>query len=59
METDEFVSRVIVSIPARKFTVLSNKGKVLKVNCDTPKQFQDVLAVCKETQDIIELEFEY
>ncbi len=59
METDEFVSRVIVSIPARQFTIFSDEGKVLKVKCETPTQFQDVLDICKDNQDLFELEFKY
>ena len=59
METAEFVSRVVCSIPSRKFTIFSDEGKVTKVMCETPEEFQNVLDVCKSTQDLIDLEFEY
>ena len=59
METDEFVSRVVCSIPSRKFTIFSDEGKVTKVQCETPEEFQNVLNVCKETQEFINLEFKY
>ena len=59
METEEFVARVICSIPAREFTIFSDEGKVTKVQCETPEEFQNVLNVCKETQEFINLEFKY
>ena len=59
METEEFVARVICSIPAREFTIFSDEGKVTKVKCETPEEFQNVLDVCKETQEFINLEFKY
>ena len=43
METEDCVSRVICSIPAREFTIFSDEGKVTKVTCDTPEEFQNVL----------------
>ena len=59
METEEFVAKVICSIPAREFTIFSDEGKVTKVQCETPEEFQNVLNVCKETQEFINLEFKY
>ena len=59
METEEFVARVICSIPAREFTIFSDEGRVTKVQCDTPEEFQNVLNVCKDTKEFINLEFKY
>ena len=59
METEDCLSRVVCSIPSRKFTIFSDEGRVTKVMCETPEEFQNVLDVCKETQDFINLEFEY
>ena len=59
MKTEEYVTKVIVSIPARQFTVFSNENKKLCVKCETPEQFQDVLDVTLINREEFELEFEY
>jgi len=59
MQTEEYVTRVVVSIPARQFTIFSNESKELHVKCETPEQFQDVLDITLLNQEEFELEFEY
>ena len=59
MQTEEYVTRVVVSIPARQFTIFSNESKELPGKCETPEQFQDVLDITLMNQEEFELEFEY
>ena len=59
MYTDEFVQRVIVSIPARRFTIFSNKESSQTIICETPEQFQDVLSLCRKDDDLFNSEYEY
>ena len=59
MEPEEFVSRVICSITARRFTIFSNKETTQTIICDTPEQFQDVLSLCRKDEDLFNLEYEY
>lgn len=47
MIDDAFVDHVEVNILSRLFTVYSNEGDTLSLHCETPEQFNDVLAMCK------------
>ncbi len=50
-ETEEFLTRCVVDILARKFYLYSNEGDERVVECETVDQFMNVLEVVRTQLD--------
>jgi len=59
MNVDETVAWINVNISSRRFTLYSNTGKELVVNCETPNQFLDVFRIVRGVADIIDIKYNY
>jgi len=53
------VDHVEVNILSRLFTVYSNEGDALSIHCETPKQFNDVLTLCKSSLSSEDVRYVY
>ena len=56
---DEFVSKVVISIPSRTFHIFSDEGNELSVECETPDQFQRVFDLCMLNSERTEIQFDF
>ena len=59
MFADESVSRVEVSITKRSITLHSDLGRELKVDCNTPNEFQQVLNLIRENSERLEVAYDF
>tara|TARA_B100001113_G_scaffold282440_1_gene237423 strand:- start:38 stop:253 length:216 start_codon:yes stop_codon:yes gene_type:complete len=48
---NECVEKIVIDVCARKFLLYSDLGTTRKVDCDTTKQFMDVLEVVTSQAD--------
>lgn len=53
METESIVSKVVVDVCKRSFLLISDKGEEKYVECDNIKEFESVLAFCKNQEESI------
>ena len=59
MNVDETVALINVNISSRKFTIYSDTGNELVVDCETTNQFLDVFKVVRSVADIIDIKYDY
>ena len=59
MNVDETVALINVNISSRKFTLYSDTGNELVVDCETPNQFLDVFKIVRSVSDIIDIKYDY
>ena len=45
---DEYLDKVTVDIPAKRFTLLSSEGNTKVIDCDDGDQFIRILAVVRD-----------
>ena len=45
---DEYLDKVTVDIPSRRFTLLSSEGSVKVIDCDDGEQFIRILDVIRD-----------
>lgn len=59
MFVDESVALISVDITSRKFTLFSDMGNELVVDCQTPDQFQQVLKLVRSNSDKVEITYDF
>tara|TARA_B100000902_G_scaffold143325_1_gene140789 strand:+ start:5048 stop:5239 length:192 start_codon:yes stop_codon:yes gene_type:complete len=51
MDPETFVEKVVIDVCSKRFKLYSDQGEVRHVNCETSKQFMDVLEVVTDQAD--------
>ena len=57
--TDESVALISVNIPSRTFTLHSDMGNELVVDCQTSIQFQEVLKVVRSNANSYDVHYDF